>query len=359
MKKRITTNLAVCFILTFGISLHLGNGLNAQSSTTNYQYTVNSNYSFANGIMRLNSNTGGNNNWTVQNRASYFEIYNGSNRWLQIQPNGNVGIGNIAPSTNFHVGGNTRIDGKLEARGQIELWPNSSQNLDIRMDSHSWMKWNIQNGPNNSDFIGRFHFFSDSYSVASARGIATFEGYRGIILGEWSSPSLYVKRDPAQPSAIGPVGIGTRNVVDGARLTVDGRVYISEQGGSERGFSNTSHSNYQDYLLWVEEGIVSVDFAIAELADWPDYVFDEDYQLKSLNQVESFINANGHLPTMPAASEIEAKGFTIGDMTKRMVQTIEELTLHTIEQQKQIADQNALIEQLAARLSALEADKKQ
>lgn len=134
----------------------------------------------------------------------------------------------------------------------------------------------------------------------------------------------------------------------------DGRVYISEDGGSEKGLSNTGDANYQDYLLWVEKGIVSKDFALAELSDWPDYVFENNYLLRTLNQVESFIEDNGHLPTMPSASEVENKGFTVGDMTKRMVQTIEELTLHTIEQEKQITKQSMLLEKLMARILALE-----
>lgn len=152
------------------------------------------------------------------------------------------------------------------------------------------------------------------------------------------------------------IGPNSNEHIDGTKLTVDGRVYISEDGGNEEGFGSGygSTTEYQNYLLWVEEGIVSLDFALAELADWPDYVFDKDYDLKSLNQVESFIKENGHLPTMPAASEVANKGFTVGDMTKRMVQTIEELTLHTIEQENKLKDQNAIIEGLLKRIEKLE-----
>gem|GEM_PF-6950997 len=84
---------------------------------------------------------------------------------------------------------------------------------------------------------------------------------------------------------------GSLNVTNGENTTInpiagtvahfDGRVYISEDNGTEaRGGSNafdTNDDNYKDYLLYVEEGIVSSDFAIAETSDWPDYVFSADY----------------------------------------------------------------------------------
>jgi hypothetical protein len=148
------------------------------------------------------------------------------------------------------------------------------------------------------------------------------------------------------------------NLIPNTVLTVDGRTYISENGGTEKGLSNVNNDNYKDYLLWVEEGIVSVDFALSELADWPDYVFEEKYQLNSLNDMDIFIKKNGHLPTMPTAEDIKENGFSVGKMTINVVKTIEELTLHTIEQQKQLVKQKILIEALTKRLSKLETQTK-
>jgi hypothetical protein len=150
------------------------------------------------------------------------------------------------------------------------------------------------------------------------------------------------------------------NLVPNTVLTVDGRTYISENGGTEEGFGSgfASNVNYQDYLLWVEEGIVSADFAIAEVGVWPDYVFNNDYKLKSLEDVEKNIKEKGHLHTMPSAKEVTKNGFTVKDITKRVVKTIEELTLHTIEQQKQLEKQKILIEALTKRLSKLETQTK-
>jgi hypothetical protein len=69
---------------------------------------------------------------------------------------------------------------------------------------------------------------------------------------------------------------------------------------------------------------------------WPDYVFANNYQLRPLADVEKFIQQNKHLPNIPAAAEIEKNGLEVGDMQKRMMEKIEELTLYVIELQKQV-----------------------
>ncbi len=202
---------------------------------------------------------------------------------------------------------------------------------------------------------------------AKIYGADLIQGYNDLRFKPSASSSMAMTMyTTGKVSAHHTFTVGTTTLVSGTVMSVDGRVYISEEGGSEAGFDNTADSNYQDYLLWVEEGVVSKDFAVADVADWPDYVFEEGYDLKSLNQIESFINTNGHLPTMPAASTVEEKGLTISDMTKRMVQTIEELTLHTIDQQKKIDTQQSkidnqqlLIERLSRRLEKLEKTESQ
>ncbi|WP_293918009.1 MULTISPECIES: hypothetical protein [unclassified Sphingobacterium] len=75
-----------------------------------------------------------------------------------------------------------------------------------------------------------------------------------------------------------------------------------------------------------------------ETNNWPDYVFEEDYKLKSLTEVETFIKANKHLPDIPSAKKIEEDGLSVGEMNKLMMKKIEELTLHLIEKEKEIRD---------------------
>jgi hypothetical protein len=77
---------------------------------------------------------------------------------------------------------------------------------------------------------------------------------------------------------------------------------------------------------------------------FPDYVFNADYKLTSLKELESYIAANHHLPQMPTATEAETNGVNIGDMQNKLLQKIEELTLYLVQQQKEI---DALKKQIA------------
>jgi hypothetical protein len=64
---------------------------------------------------------------------------------------------------------------------------------------------------------------------------------------------------------------------------------------------------------------------------WSDYVFNDDYKLRSLSSLESFIKQNKHLPEVPSAKEVEEKGISVGDNQALLLKKIEELTLYVIE----------------------------
>lgn len=72
-------------------------------------------------------------------------------------------------------------------------------------------------------------------------------------------------------------------------------------------------------------------------AEWPDYVFSKNYTLPSLQEVENYINQHQHLPDMPAAAEVAKDGQDLGEMNRKLVQKVEELTLYIIDLQKRIA----------------------
>ena len=72
--------------------------------------------------------------------------------------------------------------------------------------------------------------------------------------------------------------------------------------------------------------------------DWPDYVFGKAYRLMPLNEVETYVNKEGHLPEIPSASEVETDGVDQGEMNKMLLQKVEELTLYIIDLRKQIEE---------------------
>ncbi|WP_109830901.1 hypothetical protein [Reichenbachiella versicolor] len=85
------------------------------------------------------------------------------------------------------------------------------------------------------------------------------------------------------------------------------------------------------------------------LSGWSDFVFEEDYELRELNEVESYISEKGHLPDIPSAAEVEADGISLGEMDAKLLQKIEELTLYLIEQNKTIKELQEEVQELKSK----------
>lgn len=73
-----------------------------------------------------------------------------------------------------------------------------------------------------------------------------------------------------------------------------------------------------------------------ETANWPDYVFKEDYDLMPLSELETYIKTNRHLPGIPSAKEAEAEGIGLAEMNRKLLEKVEELTLHLIEKDRRL-----------------------
>lgn len=70
--------------------------------------------------------------------------------------------------------------------------------------------------------------------------------------------------------------------------------------------------------------------------DAPDYVFEPGYKLTSLHETELFVSKNKHLPEIPSAAQMKNNGIDLAEMNMKLLQKVEELTLHAIEQNKRI-----------------------
>lgn len=69
---------------------------------------------------------------------------------------------------------------------------------------------------------------------------------------------------------------------------------------------------------------------------FPDYVFEADYALMPLDELERFVESNRHLPGIPSASDVEREGLNMTEMQVRLLEKVEELTLYTMQQQARI-----------------------
>ncbi|ATP58047.1 hypothetical protein CPT03_17020 [Pedobacter ginsengisoli] len=95
-------------------------------------------------------------------------------------------------------------------------------------------------------------------------------------------------------------------------------------------------TNPQGYKLAVAGNMIAESVKVKLQGAWPDYVFHDQYNLPSLNQVENFIKLNKHLPEIPSEAEIQKNGQDIGEMNSKLLKKVEELTLYVINQQKEI-----------------------
>lgn len=111
----------------------------------------------------------------------------------------------------------------------------------------------------------------------------------------------------------GNVGIGTQSPTE--KLTVNGTVYAKE---------------------------IKVDLSVPG----PDYVFEKDYSLISLEELTKFIEQNKHLPGVPNAKDMETEGIEVGTMNMILLRKIEELTLYVIQLRAESQRQSEVIQQL-------------
>ncbi|OYQ33023.1 hypothetical protein CHU92_13970 [Flavobacterium cyanobacteriorum] len=104
---------------------------------------------------------------------------------------------------------------------------------------------------------------------------------------------------------------------------------------SNIGIGTSSFTDGSDnYRLSVNGNIRA--YRVKVYTTWADYVFEDDYELPTLEEVEQHIKEKGHLKDIPSAKEVEAKGIELGEMNKLLLQKIEELTLYTIELNKEL-----------------------
>lgn len=265
-----------------------------------------------------------NSTWSIGNDAAdqnkfkiadldYFNFASGVK--FTIQKDGNVGIGTTSPTSRLYVeGGKLTVNHSTTGWGEgIRLENNLStaqvtisgtsansagSSLLYFMDENVDKNWHFAHGADNS-----FYLINEESGVS----------FKRPLLFEFGAPdnSIYVKSD-------GKIGLGTDNPLQD--LHVDGKVYI---GGGNPTFSS-------GFQLYVEGGILTERLKVELQSNWADYVFSEDYKLRSLGEVKAFICANGHLPNIPSAAEVEKNGIDVAEMDARLLEKIEELTLYVI-----------------------------
>lgn len=207
--------------------------------------------------------------------------------------------------------------------------------------------------------IGSTNLFGDAMDI----GRTTINVKEGNILGAGITPlglqSNGVGNVTIGQTTSGAAGNDARLIVSANHDTIpdlelegDARIYAGKNiifhldkpglGGREFAITAGKYTPFGLNLFSVNE--LGNAFLVGDLTvigditanNFPDYVFDEDYDLRSIPQLKSKINELGHLPGMPSAQEVEDNGLKVGDMSIRLLEKVEELTLYVIDLQVQI-----------------------
>ena len=195
---------------------------------------------------------------------------------MRIKGNGNVGIGSSTPSNKLDIG---------------DYSNNADTYLGIKTTGGNVHKAGI-----------KLRHFNDTYGF----DLVSDETVNGFYIKHHFADSAGVNVLFIDGNNNNNVAIGTNTTSAGYKLTVGGKIICTELK--------------------------------VQLQPFPDYVFDKNYKLRSINEVDNYIQANKHLPNMPTANEVEKNGMSVGEIQGKLVEKVEELTLYIIQQQKQIEE---------------------
>jgi hypothetical protein len=122
------------------------------------------------------------------------------------------------------------------------------------------------------------------------------------------------------------------------------------------GFGNVAigTSDTKGYKLAVKGKIVAEEIVVKLSSQWPDYVFSPSYSLLPLLEVEAHIQTHGHLPEVPNAQQVEENGIGLAEMNAILLKKVEELTLYSIEQEKEQEGMRTRIEELERQCQRVE-----
>ena len=271
----------------------------------------------------------------TNNPALKFEVRNSGSDGIRVSSstqnldviNGALG-GVIGTSSNnaMHMMSNNSIGVSLSTAGLVGIGTITPTNAGLTVNKIV--------GNTNAIFGGN----STGVSIQSSYpgvGFNTYYNGGSIMIGNGGAG--YIGADPTT----GRIIIANTNTTStaGAYNALADKMWIATDGTVSLGSSNLNAENNSlgsGYKLKVFGKIISEEVRVQLKAAWPDYVFEKNYQKLSIDELEKYVTANKHLPNIPSAAEVEKDGQHLGEIQRKMLEKIEELSLYVIELKKEI-----------------------
>jgi len=133
----------------------------------------------------------------------------------------------------------------------------------------------------------------------------------------------------------GWAGVGLRSNYGKVALLQNGILAVGDLSKAEYDDLRVL-SRWNTYKMYVQGGVIAERVKVQLRGDWADYVFEDDYQLPALEEVEIAIQKEGKLPDFPSAARVKVEGLELGDITTLQQEKIEELFLYMIDLQKEV-----------------------
>jgi hypothetical protein len=287
--------------------------------------------------------------------GSFFINTNSQFNAISITPDGNVGINKLIAVKKLEV--NTSVNGDgikvgagstaVESSSNLYFYPSSTSAL-----SRNWVLSTYYN--NIGDFVIRNGNAAgaDPYTSGVTRFAISKDGKVGIgspspqyQLEIESTADDYKQLRIKSPGAPLIKLSGSYNGGNGAEFfqQPNGDILVNSNDSKNaltiKPNGNVAIGSYDpgSFKLAVSGKIWSQEVNVAMTNPGPDYVFEKDYDLLSLSELEIYINQNKHLPEVPSAKEMEAEGLNLKEMNLILLKKVEELTLHLIEMKKEIS----------------------
>jgi len=206
---------------------------------------------------------------------------------------------------------------------------------------------------------GSNNVFIGNCSSCNTLGYANKNVFIGDRTGSWSQGNtegnVFIGYSVGNQTGTGSTN-NNKLIIDNNYITTPllfGDFATNKLGVNTKNLPNSFNGeNFSNYSLYVEGGLLTEEIRV--MPGWADYVFEDDYKLLSLEEVEQFINKSGHLPNVPSAETVQKTGIELGDIKKVQQEKIEELTLYIIDLNNQL---QAIKEQLAAKKAAKKSTK--